>query len=503
MTAGYTPTQIRAMARLRLGRQARAGGGQPTDWREWLAERFPAYVGAPFAERHTQLWDWLWAIERGSRPPPFIAIWPRGGAKSTTAELGCVACAARQSRRYALYVSETQEQADKHVQTIAGLMERAGFDRALNKYGSSKGWRRNQIRTADGFKVDAIGLDTAARGFKIDEDRPDLIILDDLDGKHDTPAATQKKIESLTMTILPAMAVDGAVLGVQNVIHANSIFARLADRRADFLIDRIVSGPFPAIEALQYEYRDDRYQITGGLPTWEGQSLTTCQGFIDTWGLLAFLVECQHDVAKGGQYYETWQDSAHFIEPLYHQGWTYWGALDYGFAHPLAFGVFGQDGNGDVHLMGEWVAQKRLIPEHSAGMDGLLARLGLQRADLRTIVAGHDCWASRGGDDPETIADKFDKLGWRLERAVIDRVNGWNAIRTRLGRPADGQRPSLFIWKTAPRTARCLASLVHDPKRPEDVLKVNADADGNGGDDEADCLRYGVMEARADTWLLA
>jgi len=33
-------------------------------------------------------------------------------------------------------------------------------------------------------------------------------------------------------------------------------------------------------------------------------------------------------------------------------------------------------------------------------------------------------------------------------------------------------------------------ALQHDPNRPEDVLKVNADEDGNGGDDMADCLRY-------------
>jgi len=30
----------------------------------------------------------------------------------------------------------------------------------------------------------------------------------------------------------------------------------------------------------------------------------------------------------------------------------------------------------------------------------------------------------------------------------------------------------------------------HDPNRPEDVLKVDADEDGVGGDDAADCLRY-------------
>ena len=38
----------------------------------------------------------------------------------------------------------------------------------------------------------------------------------------------------------------------------------------------------------------------------------------------------------------------------------------------------------------------------------------------------------------------------------------------------------------------CLPSLQHDPNRPEDVLKVDADEDGVGGDDTADCLRYQV-----------
>jgi len=41
------------------------------------------------------------------------------------------------------------------------------------------------------------------------------------------------------------------------------------------------------------------------------------------------------------------------------------------------------------------------------------------------------------------------------------------------------------------KDARELArALQHDPNRPEDVLKVDADEDGVGGDDAADCLRY-------------
>ena len=34
--------------------------------------------------------------------------------------------------------------------------------------------------------------------------------------------------------------------------------------------------------------------------------------------------------------------------------------------------------------------------------------------------------------------------------------------------------------------------LQHDPNRPEDVPKVDAEEDGVGGDDAADCLRYFV-----------
>ena len=40
------------------------------------------------------------------------------------------------------------------------------------------------------------------------------------------------------------------------------------------------------------------------------------------------------------------------------------------------------------------------------------------------------------------------------------------------------------------RLIETLPMLQHDPNRPEDVLKVDADEDGVGGDDAADALRY-------------
>ena len=78
-----------------------------------------------------------------------------------------------------LYVCASQDQADKHVASIAGLLEQAGVVRRLNKFGSPRAWRRNQLQCDNGFTVEALGLDTAARGIKVDEFRPDLIIFDE------------------------------------------------------------------------------------------------------------------------------------------------------------------------------------------------------------------------------------------------------------------------------------------------------------------------------------
>lgn len=291
---------------------ARADSG----WRNWSTRLFPNYVSAGFSQRHIEFWEWVWGIVPDVRPAPFVAIWPRGGAKSTSAELACVAVGLRHIRPYALYVCETQDQADKHVSTIAGQMESIGVQRAVNKYGSSRGWRRNRLRTSDGFTIDALGLDTAARGVKVDADRPGFVVLDDIDGRHDAPAATNKKIETLTNTILPAGSADCAVVAVQNLIHANSVFSRLADGRADFLADRIVSGPYMALEEFAYEVQNGRPIITSGIPTWEGQDLKACQGFIETWGPRAFLRECQQQVkaAEGALWTEELIEATRVIE---------------------------------------------------------------------------------------------------------------------------------------------------------------------------------------------
>ena len=215
-----------------------------------------------------------------------------------------MALGARNKRKYAWYVRETQDQADRSVENIADLLEAEHMALSYpdmskperGKFGNVRGWRRQRLRAANGFTVDAIGLDTARRGAKVREQRPDLMVFDDIDGKHDTENTTKKKIETITTSLLPAGANNLAVIAIQNLIIADGVFSQMADGRADFLANRIVSGPHPALIDMEYEQRDGKFYITAGEPTWAGQDRDICQQQIDDWGLTAFLQEAQHNV---------------------------------------------------------------------------------------------------------------------------------------------------------------------------------------------------------------
>jgi hypothetical protein len=120
----------------------------------------------------------------------------------------------------------------------------------------------------------------------------------------------------------------------------------------------------------------------------------------------------------------------------------------------------------------------------------------LELGDIKRIVAGADVFSRQS--DGTTIAAQYAKHGITLRCANTDRINGWAEILTRFGEvsatpaimPADAVRPTLFIHQRCGRLIETLPTLQHAPNRPEDVLKVDADEDGVGGDDAADALRY-------------
>ena len=287
----------------------------PKTYDEFLSKNFPKiYIGKK-AFFQDDFWEHIWSIKKGIRPRPFIGEWPRGFAKTTNGEVASVAFGLK-GFKYLLYISETQSQADDRIQNIGSLLESKEIAEAfptisnkkVNKEGNSKGWRRNRLYTASGFVCDGIGLDVARRGVKLEENRPDVIIFDDIDNKLDSLQTTLKKIKTLTQSLIPAGSNDVAIIGLQNIIIKHGIFARLAgiaDEEADFLFDRIVSGPYPAVIDAQYgkvwneEAGREVWQITAGMPTWpEVKPIEVLNELIMNSGLQSFREEQQHEVGN-------------------------------------------------------------------------------------------------------------------------------------------------------------------------------------------------------------
>jgi hypothetical protein len=309
--------EVVAEGERRLAAQA-ALQPMPDTWQARVRSLFTDYFWHPFSPPHIALWSWVDSIEADKSVRPFVGIWPRNRGKSTSAEASVAYCGVRQARTYCMYVSGTQEQADKHVATIARMLESANVAKHMPDIGRPKvsrngnrTWNRQRVTTDTGFTVEAIGLDKAVRGQKIDWARPDLIVLDDIDERHDSEATRQKKQEIITDSIIPAGASHCAVLFMQNLIHSNSIAASLAKQpgqagAAEYLLNRIISGPFKAVEGLKYEQRQVgdlwRWTITAGRSLWEGFTLDVCEDELNRVGPASYERESQNDVDSDSEH---------------------------------------------------------------------------------------------------------------------------------------------------------------------------------------------------------
>ena len=280
----------------------------PADPLSWVSALFPTIFTRPFGVMHEELFNYVWNVELDKTYSPFVAIWPRSMGKSTCVETSVLMLGARGRRKYALYVSETQDLADQHLASIRDMSETAimrtyypTFAKPkLTKEGHSRGWRRNRLVFGNGFTVDASGLDTARRGSKMMDTRPDTILLDDCDAKGDGPAITQKKIDTIFTSLLPSGSRNLLVLAVQNMIIDTGIFAKLASSDPPFMKDRILSGPFPALENFEWWYDEAGKIDISGKPTWSGFTLPEIKNTINTVGITAFQSEYQHVIVDEG-----------------------------------------------------------------------------------------------------------------------------------------------------------------------------------------------------------
>lgn len=177
--------------------------------------------------------------------------------------------------------------------------------------------------------------------------------------------------------------------------------------------------------------------------------------------------------------------------------WMRFGAFDWGYAHPFSFGEYAVSEDGDVFKL-QTITGRHLLPHEIA------QRITSKLRDphgLSYIVAGHDISnkiKARGENTP-TLQEQFMEYGLYMTLANIDRPQGLNNLRgylawENIGPGASVGDPGLRLFDN-PGNRRALEQLelmVTDPDDVEDVLKVDADDYGEGGDDIYDETRYGV-----------
>lgn len=293
----------------RRGDAPQALKGHDLYWQYWLERYFPHIAYHKPSAFHEAFWDWISDFQLGQAQESFVGCVFRGGGKSTTFELGATYTGVRLARRFALVVCETQEQADERVQACRSLFESINVGAAVTKQGTSKGWRRDQLRTENGFNLAGIGLDTAVRGIKFDEFRPDWIHLDDIDNAEDTPNAVKKKIRLVTRSIFKASVRGAAAISFcQNLIHDNSLMMRALGKLVSddgFLLDARRVGPVNGFEDLKIERVEQpdksiRFKIAQGRANWSGFTVEQAEHELNRDGKESFEREVQNDVTERG-----------------------------------------------------------------------------------------------------------------------------------------------------------------------------------------------------------
>jgi hypothetical protein len=203
--------------------------------------------------------------------------------------------------------------------------------------------------------------------------------------------------------------------------------------------------------------------------------------------------------------------AVHLVEPFaVPDYWEFFGAFDWGFDHPWTFGEYAANEDGDVYKL-QSLTGRRDMPWEIA--EKIKARVDVGR--MRYIEAGRDVFQVRkargeqqglsaSGDSTPTLHEYFLEAGIRTMRpANTARIFGLQNLRAYLAWENTGPEVNGVVQAGDPAlrffdnegNRRCYAQLeamVPNPDDTEDVLKVNANDFGEGGDDFYDETRYAI-----------
>lgn len=193
-------------------------------------------------------------------------------------------------------------------------------------------------------------------------------------------------------------------------------------------------------------------------------------------------------------------EASHMVDafhPPHH--WPRWAGFDWGYHHPWSFGGYTGNEDGQCYVVNT-VGGRLQLPEQ---IDRAVRAAGFDPTTM-PVFGSPDAWKTRVGDkgrivgqyEGPTIAEQLMALGWKLVPAADARVAGLNNLRRYLYVDPTIQNIPRLQWMRTPGNVASLAQTARmalNPEKPEDVLKVDADGGGRGGDDHYDQLRYAMM----------
>lgn len=198
---------------------------------------FPDHQKSPPSKMHAELFELLQQLEPGGK---LAVAGPRGSAKSTVVSLFYVLWyICYRKCRYLVLISDTQDKASDFLSHIKDELTdnerlRSDFPEVCETIGSSPGpprWSRHEIITANGVKVTAMGYGQNIRGKRHRQDRPELILLDDVESRENTATSeARKKLEEwFNKSVLKAGTVQTRVVVVGTLQHYDALLAKLTD----------------------------------------------------------------------------------------------------------------------------------------------------------------------------------------------------------------------------------------------------------------------------------
>jgi phage terminase large subunit len=200
-----------------------------------------------------------------------------------------------------------------------------------------------------------------------------------------------------------------------------------------------------------------------------------------------------------GQAFSELSIHKHVVNPFELPAETrYFAGYDHGFNHPFAFVLFAVVPDGTVYVV-KRIRDRLKRPDEIAQMIKEQCEDIIKAKKRIEIFAGADLWSKQRDGTPSVYEQFLDAglkpgMGYVILRAKIDRVQGVGEIRKWIAwRNRIPEEPRLYFFENCKDVFNSIAEMQFDDTKPEDVMKIDADENGEGGDDLYDGFRYGIM----------